>query len=95
MAQKVFASFQTLNEFLRGHNASKEDLEVALTTNGYQLLSINGEVVSTIHGPLKGSTPEQTAQKLASVNMTFGIPHDAGLPCVMEDKSQWEVVSIF
>lgn len=92
---KTFKKFQSLNSFLKSHNASKEDLKIVLTTNGYHLLSLFGEVVSTIHGPLKGRTPEQTAQKLASVNMSFGIPHDDGLPCVMEDKSQWEVVDIF
>lgn len=95
MAQKVFKKFQSLSSFLKGHNASKKDLSIALTTNGYQLLTIHGEVVSTIHGELKGRTPQQTAQKLASINMSFGIPHDDGLPCVMEDKSEWETVDIF
>lgn len=92
---KTFKKFQSLSSFLKGHNATKEDLKIVLTSNGYHLLSLFGEVVSTIHGPLKGRTPEQTAQKLASVNMTFGIPHDGGLPCVMEDKSEWVEVSIF
>lgn len=92
---KTFKKFQSLNSFLKSHNASKEDLSIVLTTNGYQLLSIFGEVVSTIHGPLKGRTPQETAKKLASVNMSFGIPHGEGLPCVMEDKSEWVEVSIF
>ncbi len=95
MAQNTFKRFDKLNKFLSKHNATKEDLGVALTTNGFQLLSINGEVVATIHGPLKGRTPQQTAKNLAAVNLTFGIPHDGGTPCVMEDKSDWEVVNIF
>ena len=95
MAQKVFKKFQSLSSFLKGHNASKEDLSLVLTTNGYQLLTIHGEVVSTIHRELKGRTPQQTAQKLASVNMSFGIPYDDSLPCVFENKSVWETVDIF
>lgn len=95
MSQKVFKQFKSLNEFLRGFNASAKELKIAFTTNGYQLLTLRGQVVSTIHGPLKGATPQQTARNLASVNLTFGIPHDGGLPCVMESKSEWEIVDIF
>ncbi len=94
--KNTFKGFQSLNQFLQGFNASAKDLSVALTTNGYQLLTLRGEVVATIHGPLKGSTPQQTARNLASVNMVFGIPHDPkGLPCVMESQSTWEEVAIF
>ena len=95
MAQNTFKKFQSLNEFLQGFNASASELKIALTTKGYQLLTLRGKVVSTIHGPLKGRTPEQTAKTLASINMTFGIPHNGGLPCAMEDKSDWEIVDIF
>lgn len=95
MANKTFKQFKSLSSFLKEHNASKKDLSIALTTNGFQLLTINGEVVSTIHGELKGRTPQQTAKTLASVNLTFGIPHDNGLPCLLEDKSTWEEVAIF
>ena len=87
--------FQTLSEFLEVHNATKKDLNVALTTKGFQLLTIRGEVVSTIHGPLKGQTPQDTARNLASVNLTFGVPHAGGLPCVMENQSTWEEVPVF
>lgn len=95
MAQNNFKGFQSLNDFLQGFNASAKELKVALTTKGYQLLTLRGQVVSTIHGDLKGRTPQQTARNLAAVNLTFGIPHDGGLPCVMENKSQWEIVDIF
>ncbi len=95
MAQNTFKRFQSLNEFLQGFNASAKDLSVALTTKGFQLLTLRGEVVATIHGPLKGRNPQQTARNLASINMVFGIPHDGGLPCVMESKSDWEIVDIF
>ena len=95
MAQNTFKKFQSLNEFLRGHKAYASELNVALTTKGFQLLTLRGEVVSTIHNPLKGSTPQETAQNLAAVNLTFGVPHDGGLPCVLEDQSTWEEVAIF
>lgn len=95
MSQKVFKSFKSLNEFLQEFKASAKELKIAHTTKGYQLLTLRGQVVSTIHGPLKGSTPQQTARNLAAVNLTFGVPHDGGLPCVMEDKSEWETVDIF
>ena len=96
MTQTTFKGFKTLNQFLQGFNASAKDLSVALTTRGFQLLTLRSEVVATIHGPLKGSTPEQTARNLAAVNMVFGIPHDPkGLPCVMESKSNWQIVDIF
>lgn len=95
MAQNNFKGFQSLNEFLQGFNASAKELKIALTTKGFQLLTLRGQVVSTIHRDLKGRTPQQTARNLASVNLTFGIPHDGGLPCVMESKSDWQVVDIF
>lgn len=95
MSQKTFKGFKTLNQFLQEFNASAKDLSVALTTRGFQLLTLRGEVVATIHGPLKGRNPQQTAKTLASINLTFGIPHDNGLPCVMESQSTWEEVAIF
>jgi len=95
MAQNNFKGFQSLQEFLQGFNASAKELKVALTTKGYQLLTLRGQVVSTIHRDLKGRNAQQTARNLASVNLTFGIPHDGGLPCVMESKSDWQVVDIF
>lgn len=95
MAQNTFKQFQTLTQFLNDRKASKEDLKLVLTDKGYQLLTLFGKVVSTIHGPLKSRNPEQTAKTLASINLTFGIPHDDGLACAMEDKSTWEEVSIF
>ena len=95
MSQKVFKEFKSLNEFLQEFNASAKELKIALTTKGFQLLTLRGQVVSTIHGPLKGSTPQQTARNIAAVNLTFGVPHDGGLPCALEDKSSWEVVDIF
>lgn len=94
-SRKVFKSFQSLNEFLREHKASAKELKLALTSRGFQLLTLRGEVVSTIHGPLKGATPQETARNLAAVNLTFGIPHDGGLPCALEGQSEWEVVDLF
>lgn len=93
--KKTFKGFQSLNEFLQGFNASAKELKIALTTNGYQLLTLRGQVVSTIHGALKGDTPQQTAQNIAAVNLSFGIPHNGGLPCALENKSDWEIVDIF
>lgn len=93
--KNTFKGFQSLQEFLQGFNASAKELKVALTTKGFQLLTLRGQVVSTIHGPLKGSNPQQTARNLASINMVFGIPHDGGLPCALENKSSWEIVDIF
>jgi hypothetical protein len=95
MAQTTFKGFQSLNEFLQGFNASAKELKIARTTKGYQLLTLRGQVVSTIHGPLKGSTPQETAKNIAAVNLCFGIPHNGGLPCALENKSDWEIVDIF
>jgi hypothetical protein len=93
--KKTFKGFQSLNEFLQGFNASAKELKIVLTTNGYQLLALRGQVVSTIHGALKGDTPQETAKNLVAVNLTFGIPHNGGLPCALENKSDWEIVDIF
>lgn len=95
MSQKVFASFENFDDYCAANNMAAKDIKLVLTTNGYQLLAHRGKVIATIHGALKGDTPQQTAQNIAAVNLTFGIPHDGGLPCLLENKSQWETVDIF
>lgn len=95
MAQKVFASFENFDDYCADHNMAAKDIKLVLTTNGFQLLAHRGRVIATIHGELKGSTPQQTARLITAVNLTFGIPHDGGLPCLLENKSQWETVDLF
>ena len=95
MAQKTFASFENFDSFCAANNMAAKNIKLVMTTNGYQLLSHRGTVISTIHGDLKGSTPQQTAKNITAVNLTFGIPHDGGLPCLLEDKSTWETVDLF
>ena len=95
MAQKVFASFENFEDYCSANNMAAKDIKLVLTTNGYQLLAHKGKVISTIHGDLKGVNPQQTARKITAVNLTFGIPHDGGLPCLMEDKSEWETIDLF
>ena len=95
MAQKVFASFESFESYCAVNNMAAKDIKLVLTTNGYQLLAHRGRVVATIHHALKGATPQQTARNITAVNLTFGIPHDGGLPCLLEDKSTWEVVDLF
>lgn len=95
MAQKVFASFENFDDYCAANNMVAKNIKLVLTTNGYQLLAHRGKVIATIHGALKGSTPQETAKNIAAVNLTFGIPHDGGLPCLLENKSQWETVDIF
>lgn len=95
MSQKVFASFENFEDYCAANNMAAKDIKLVLTTNGYQLLAHRGKVISTIHGDLKGSTPQQTARNITAVNLTFGIPHDGGLPCLLEDKSTWETVDLF
>jgi hypothetical protein len=95
MAQKVFASFEDFDSYCAANNMLPKNVKLVLTTNGYQLLAHRGKVIATIHRELKGSTPQQTAQNIAAVNLTFGIPHDGGLPCLLENKSDWEIVDIF
>ena len=103
MAQNTFAKFQSMEEYLASNSIDRKKIAVAKTTNGALLLTAYGQPSATIHNELKGSTPQETARKLASVNITLGIPHpgsidNAGrpsLPCAMESKSQWEEVSLF
>ena len=95
MSQKVFASFESFQSFCTSNNMDAKDIKLVLTTNGYQLLAHRGKVISTIHGDLKGANPEQTARNITAVNLTFGIPHDGGLPCLLEDKSTWETIDLF
>lgn len=95
MAQKVFASFENFDDYCAANNMVAKNIKLVLTTNGYQLLAHRGKVIATIHGALKGSTPQETAKNIAAVNLTFGIPHDGGLPCLLENKSTWETVDIF
>jgi len=95
MAQKTFASFENFDSFCATNNMNAKDIKLVLTTNGYQLLAHKGKVISTIHGDLKGANPQQTARNITAVNLTFGIPHDGGLPCLLEDKSTWETIDLF
>lgn len=95
MAQKVFASFENFEDYCAANNMVAKDIKLVLTTNGYQLLAHRGKVISTIHGDLKGATPQETARNITAVNLTFGIPHDGGLPCLLENKSQWETIDLF
>ena len=93
----TFAGFQAFEDFIDGRKAS-----VAMTTNGSQVLTINGKVSATIIGALKGSTLQETVNNLRSVNLTLGIPiagsvDNAGrpsLPCIMESKSDWESIEL-
>ena len=94
MAQKVFASFENFDDYCAAHNMLPKDVKLVLTTNGYQLLAYRGKVIATIHGALKGDTPQQTAKNITAVNLTFGIPDDGGLPCLLENKSQWETIDL-
>ena len=95
MSKKVFQSFESFDDFCAANNMAAKDIKLVLTTNGYQLLAHRGKVISTIHGDLKGTTPQETAKNITAVNLTFGIPHDGGLPCLLENKSQWETVDLF
>lgn len=95
MAQKVFASFENFEDYCADNNMVTKDIKLVLTTNGYQLLAHRGKVISTIHGDLKGATPQETARNITAVNLIFGIPHDGGLPCLLENKSQWETIDLF
>jgi hypothetical protein len=95
MANKTFKQFQSFDDFCAAHNMLPKDIKLVLTTNGYQLLAHRGTVIATIHRDLKGRSPQQTARNLVAVNLTFGIPHDGGLPCLLENKSQWETIDLF
>lgn len=95
MANKTFKQFQDFDSYCAAHNMAAKDIKLVLTTNGYQLLAHKGKVISTIHRELKGSTPQQTAKNITAVNLVFGIPHDGGLPCLLENKSQWETIDLF
>ena len=95
MSQKTFSSFENFDSYCAANNMAAKDIKLVLTTNGYQLLAHRGKVISTIHRDLKGSTPQETAKNITAVNLTFGIPHGGGLPCLIEDKSQWETVNLF
>lgn len=97
MSRNTFAGFQSFEEFLNGRKAS-----ISQTTNGSQVLTINGAVSATIINELKGSTLQETVNNLRAVNLTLGIPHpgskdNAGrpsLPCIMESKSEWESIEL-
>lgn len=97
MSRNTFSGFQSFEDFIDGRKAS-----VSLTTNGSQVLTINGAVSATIIGELKGSTLQETVNNLRAVNLTLGIPHpgskdNAGrpsLPCIMESKSDWESIDL-
>ena len=97
MSRNTFASFQDFESFIDGRKAS-----ISMTTNGSQVLTINGAVSATIINSLKGSTLQETVNNLRSVNLTLGIPHagskdNAGrpsLPCIMESKSEWESIEL-
>ena len=95
MSQKVFKSFENFDSYCAANNMAAKDIKLVLTTNGYQLLAHRGKVISTIHRDLKGANPQQTARNITAVNLTFGIPHDGGLPCLLEDKSTWETIDLF
>ena len=95
MAQKVFASFENFDDYCAAHDMRPRDIKLVLTTNGYQLLAHRGTVIATIHRDLKGRSPQQTARNITSVSLCFGIPHDGGLPCLLENKSTWETVDLF
>ena len=94
MAQ-VFKSFENFDSYCAANNMAAKDIKLVLTTNGYQLLAHRGTVIATIHRDLKGANPQQTARNITAVNLTFGIPHDGGLPCLLENKSQWETIDLF
>ena len=93
----TFASFQDFADFTADKRAS-----IALTSNGSQVLLLNGSVAATIKNELKGSTIQETAQRLRSVNLTVGIPHSGStdmkgrpsLPCIIESKSDWETIDL-
>ena len=95
MSQKTFSSFENFDSYCAANNMAAKDIKLVLTTNGYQLLAHRGKVISTIHRDLKGSTPQETAKNITAVNLTFGIPQGGGLPCLLENKSQWETVDLF
>ena len=95
MSKKTFSSFENFDSYCADNNMLPKDVKLVLTTNGYQLLAHKGKVISTIHRDLKGSTPENTARNITAVNLTFGIPHDGGLPCLLENKSEWETIDLF
>ena len=95
MSKKVFASFESFDDYCAANKMAAKDVKLVLTTNGYQLLAHRGKIISTIHRDLKGATPQETAKNITAVNLTFGIPHDGGLPCLLENKSQWETVDLF
>ena len=95
MANKTFKQFQNFDDYCASNNMDAKNIKLVVTTKGFQLLSHRGKVISTIHGELKGATPQQTAQNIAAVNLTFGIPHDGGLPCLLENKSSWETIDLF
>jgi hypothetical protein len=95
MAQKTFKQFQDFDSYCTANNMAAKDIKLVLTTNGYQLLAHRGTVIATIHRDLKGRSPQQTARNITSVSLCFGIPHDGGLPCLLENKSQWETIDLF
>jgi hypothetical protein len=95
MAQKTFKQFQDFDSYCEANNMAAKDIKLVVTTKGYQLLAHKGKVISTIHGDLKGRSPQQTARNLVAVSLCFGIPHDGGLPCLLENKSQWETIDLF
>ena len=94
-SKKVFQRFESFDDFCTANNMAAKDIKLVLTTNGYQLLAHRGKVIATIHRELKGANPQETARNITAVNLTFGIPHDGGLPCLLENKSQWETIDLF
>ena len=95
MANKTFKQFQNFDDYCAANNMVAKNIKLVVTTKGFQLLAHRGTVIATIHNELKGRTPQQTAQNIAAVNLTFGIPHDNGLPCLLENKSDWETIDLF
>lgn len=96
-----FSDYQSLEQFLNGKGLSSSDVVIVQTTKGFIMLAEKAtnpnrpNIIASISRNLKGSDVSETAKKLASVNLTFGIPSGDGIPCVMEQlESTWQVASL-
>lgn len=100
---RPFAEVVTLEAFMSSKSIKPENLGIAKTTNGAIILTAFGSPVATIKKELQGTTPQETKQNLAAVNLCFGMPKAGSvdnsgrpsLPCAMASVSQWEEVALF
>ena len=106
--EKVFEKFVPFNKFMTDNGYSKNELHVAKTTKGCQMLCVSGEVIAAIKNDLKRDTVKGTIESIVATVMsakgaTFAIPvkgttdinGNPALPCLMASGGIWETEKVF